>query len=142
MKSPLNLPWGLYASLLFFLLVLTFIWDKVESQDYKTILKYLGALFFFATLRGALAIRFGTFEKKKNTLNAIWNIETAGAFFYATYLLLEYSIYGLKQPEIISKWAMENNLFFIFIVCALGTVAIIRAAYSLAEIFKDSILSR
>lgn len=67
MKSPLNLPWGFYACLLILLLILTCIWDKVENQNYKTILKYLGTIFFFATLRGALAIRLGTFDKKEHT---------------------------------------------------------------------------
>ena len=140
MKEFLRLPLALYFTLVFCLVLLTVIWDRTEDNSYKELINYLGAFFCCSTLIGAFLIRRGLFEKWRNILNVIWNVETACAFIYATYLAVAYSIASIKTPEIVVEWARENNVLFTIAIVFLGSIVIMRAGFSLAELFKESIL--
>lgn len=140
MKEFLRVPLGLYAALFICLALLTVVWNKTELENYRLIINYLGALFFWSTILGVFLIRMESFEKYKNILNAVWNIQAACAFIYVTYLAVAYSLASLKTPEVLMEWARENNGVFIFLIVLLNTVVIMRAGFSLAELFKVSIL--
>lgn len=140
MRYRLNLPNGIYVSILALLLFTTIIYSEVESALDKQMINYLSGLFVMATIHGCLLIRMGKFEVYKNTLNAIWNIQTACAFIYGIYIIIEYSAAGLKNPDTIIKMLTAETYLFIPAVIFLGVVCVARAGYSVAEIFKNPII--
>jgi len=127
MGYRLNLPKGVYVSILTLLLFTTIIYN-------------LSGLFVMATIHGSLLIRMGKFDVYKNVLNAIWNIQTACAFIYGVYIMIEYSAVGLKSPDTIIKMFTSDAYLFIPAVVFLGVVCVARAGYSVAEIFKNPII--
>ena len=140
MGYRLNLPNGVYVSILALLVFTTIIYSKVESALDKQMINYLSGLFIMATIHGSLLIRMGKFDVYKNVLNAIWNIQTACAFIYGVYIMIEYSAIGLKNPETIIKMFTSDAYLFIPAVLFLGVVCVARAGYSVAEIFKNLII--
>lgn len=70
----------------------------------------------------------------------IWNIQTACAFIYGIYIMIEYSAAGLKNPDTIIKMFTAETYLFIPAVIFLGVVCVARAGYSVAEIFKNPII--
>lgn len=140
MGYRLNLPNGVYVSILALLVFTTIIYSKVESALDKQMINYLSGLFVLATIHGCLLIRMGKFDVYKNILNAIWNIQTACAFIYGVYIIIEYSAAGLKNPDTISKLFTSDAYLFIPAVLFLGVVCVARAGYSVAEIFKNLII--
>ena len=139
-KHGLNLPYGIYLSILALSILATVIWDKTPSPDNKDLIKYLCLIFSLATIQGAILIRMGIFDAYKNTLNAIWNIETAFVFLYGIYTTIEFSYLPLSKQPSLSKWAFDNIESFVLIVIFLSVVCVVRAGYSVAEVFKNSIL--
>ncbi|WIL42590.1 hypothetical protein QPJ96_03165 [Pantoea agglomerans] len=140
MRYRLNLPKGVYVSILTLLLFTTIIYSKVESAFDKQMINYFSGLFVMAVIHGSLLIRMGNFDIYKNVLNAIWNIQTAFAFIYGIYIVIEYSSVGLKKPEIITKMFNSDDYLFILAVVFLSAVCVARAGYSVAEIFKNPII--
>lgn len=140
MEYRLNLPKGVYVSILTLLLFTTIIYSKVQSALDKQMINYLSGLFIMATIHGSLLIRMGKFDVYKNALNAIWNIQTACAFIYGVYIMIEYSAVGLKNPETIIKMFTSDAYLFIPVVVFLSVICIARAGYSVAEIFKNPII--
>lgn len=140
MGYRLNLPKGVYVSILTLLVFTTIIYSKVESALDKQMINYLSGLFVLATIHGCLLIRMDKFDVYKNVLNAIWNIQTACAFIYGVYIIIEYSAAGLKNPDTIIKMFTSDAYLFIPAVIFLSVVCVARAGYSVAEIFKNPII--
>ncbi|MCJ7927205.1 MAG: hypothetical protein MUW55_15185 [Pantoea vagans] len=140
MGYRLNLPKGVYVSILTLLFFTAIIYSKVESALDKQMINYLSGLFVTAVIHGSLLIRMGKFDVYKNVLNAIWNIQTACAFIYGIYIMIEYSAAGLKNPETIIKMFTSDAYLFIPAVVFLSAVCVARAGYSVAEIFKNPII--
>lgn len=109
-EKPFKPPLGFYACLLILLLILTCIWDKVESQNYKTILKYLGTIFFFATLRGALAIRLGTFDKKRTHSTPYGTLRLQVLFLCDIFVI---GAFNSRTQETRNNFKMGNGKQFI-----------------------------
>lgn len=82
-KFGLNLPWGIYISILALLLIATYIWMNADSTDTKDLISYICTILTLSIIQGALLIRMGKFEIYKNILNSLWNIETAATFLYS-----------------------------------------------------------
>ena len=61
-KFGLNLPWGIYLSILFLLTIATYIWDNVDSTDTKDLIKYICLILTLSIVQGALLIRMIKFE--------------------------------------------------------------------------------
>jgi len=139
-KFGLNLPWGIYASILVLLIIATYIWNKVDSTDTKDLINYLCAILTLSIVQGALLIRMGKFEIYKNILNALWNIETAATFLYGMYVLLEYSSTASQINLPFATWSADNSGIFTLIIVFFSVICIARAGYSVAEIFKAAIM--
>lgn len=138
MKLNLKFPLGVYISVLALLALITFIWDQVKVKADQDIIKYLAAIFVFATVLGINLIRQGTFDLYKNILNAIWNIETAFVFIYAVNYFIEHkSTSENKSP--FYEWSFSHPLLFSVLIAALTVVCVSRAGFSLAEVFKNSV---
>lgn len=140
MPLLLNLPLRIYIVILSALTLIMYVFTKTIDPDYRSILIYISGMFSGSVLLSSLLIRMGKHELYKNILNALWNFEAACVFCYGIFLFYDYSLFGLKQPELIASWARDNNIKFISITCILFTVCILRAASSSAEVFKKSIL--
>ncbi|WP_312997805.1 hypothetical protein [Leclercia sp.] len=138
MKLNLKFPLGVYISVFVLLALITFIWDQVETKIDQDIIKYLAAIFVFATALGLHLIRKGTFDLYKNILNAIWNIETAFVFIYAVNYFIEHTPIS-KNESPFYEWSLAHPLIFSVLIAALTVVCVSRAGFSLAEIFKNSV---
>lgn len=138
MRIIFNLPNRLILTIAIIVLSLIFIF-KVTPNDFKN--EFYFAIFSFAllTILSGMRIRNGRLDTLKNTINALWNFETACAFCYGIYLFLDYKVYGIEEPPLLSSWARENPILFSSMCAGLTFVAIFRASISIAEIFKDSI---
>ncbi|QXB23300.1 hypothetical protein [Lelliottia amnigena] len=138
-KFDLNLPYGVYTSILTLLIFSISIWFKADYSDDKIVIISLFVLFASATIQAVNLIRMDKFDIYKNTLNAIWNIETAITFIYGIYFILEFSYLPADKQPSFTKWAFQNIELFALTITILVTVCVARAGYSVAEIFKDSI---
>ncbi|MBS6016502.1 MAG: hypothetical protein KIB48_20060 [Enterobacter cloacae] len=138
-KFGLNLPYGVYASIIILLCFSILIWFKADYSDDKIVVISLFVLFSSATIQAASLIRMDKFDIYKNILNAIWNIETAITFIYGVYVILEFSYLPTDKQPSFTKWAFQHIELFALIITILVTVCVARAGYSVAEIFKDPI---
>lgn len=138
MKLNLKFPLGVYISVFVLLVLITFIWDQVKTKIDQDIIKYLAAIFVFATALGIQLIRKGTFDLYKNILNAIWNIETAFVFIYAVNYFIEHKPTSENESPFY-EWSFAHPLLFSVLIAALTVVCVSRAGFSLAEIFKNSV---
>lgn len=138
MRLFFNLPNRFICAVGFVVLCLVFIFN-ITPKDFKIMFYCAVIVFLLTCLFSGIRIRMGKLEPIKNTINALWNFETACAFCYAFYLFYDYTVYGIKQPELISTWAKENPYTFSIMSVGLAFVAIFRASISITEIFKDSI---
>lgn len=139
-KFGLNLPWGIYASILTLLTIATYIWDNVDSTDTKDLINYICFILTLSIIQGALLIRMGKFDIYKNILNALWNIETAATFLYGMHVILLYSKVPSHMELPFSQWSSENVELFTSIIILFSVICVARAGYSIAEIFKAPIL--
>lgn len=139
-KFGLNLPWGIYISILTLLIIATYIWDNVDSTDTKDLINYICLILTLSIIQGALLIRMGKFDIYKNILNALWNIETAATFLYGMYVILLYSNLPPHMELPFSQWSSENIELFTSIIILFSVICVARAGYSIAEIFKAPIL--
>ncbi|MCU6664451.1 hypothetical protein M8013_18990 [Enterobacteriaceae bacterium H4N4] len=139
-KFGLNLPWGIYASILVLLIIATYIWDNVDATDTKDLINYIGFMLALSIVQGALLIRMGKFEIYKNILNALWNIETAATFLYGMYVVLEYSNTASQIKLPFAQWSVDNSEVFILTIIFFSIICVARAGYSVAEIFKAPIM--
>jgi|GEM_PF-2931357 len=138
MRLIFNLPNRLVFTLVCIVSCVTFIFN-LKPSEFKSEFYLAVVSFFLLTLLSGIRIRLGRSDTLKNTINALWNFETACAFCYALYLFYDYTIYGLEQPALLTRWARENPFLFSIISIGLAYVAIHRASISIAEIFKESI---
>jgi len=138
MRLIFNLPNRLIITIIFIVSCLIFIF-KITPSDFKEEFYLVIAFFVLLTLLSGIRIRLGRSDTLKNTVNALWNFETACAFCYGLYLFFDYTIYGFEQPPLLTVWARENPTLFSFMSVTLAFIAIFRASISIAEIFKDSI---
>lgn len=138
MRLIFNLPNRFIVTIGFIVFCLTFIF-KLTPNDFENEFYLAIAMFVLLTLLSGIRIRIGRSDTLKNTINALWNFETACAFCYGLYLFVDYTIYGIEQPALLTSWARENPIMFTSMSSALAFVAIFRASISIAEIFKDSI---
>lgn len=141
MSYRFNLPWRFYISLLVVLLVITYIWDQIDDNFFKLVIKFISLAFFLICIFSALQLRNGKAEPYKNILNAIWNIETAFVFVYAISVVYAKMLYGTEPAKNFTAWAGNNPFFFIVLTHLLGSVAIARAAFAFTDMFKTSILN-
>lgn len=139
-KFGLNLPWGIYTSILALLTIATYIWNNVDSTDIRHLINYLCAILALSIVQGALLIRMGKFEIYKNILNALWNIETAATFLYGMYVLLEYSSTAPQINLPFATWSADNRETFTLTIVFFSVICVARAGYSVAEIFKSAIM--
>jgi len=139
-NAGLGLPKRFFITLLTLVALTFFFWHLSVNKADHLIIYCLSLLFFFSAIHGALLIRMGKFDVYKNVLNAIWNIYTACAFIYGLYIMIDYSAAGLKSSENIVKMAMNENFLIMPVIISLGVVSIVRAGYSVAEIFKSQII--
>lgn len=139
-KFGLNLPWGIYASIMVILAIATYIWDNVDATDTKDLINYICFLLTLSIVQGALLIRMGKFEIYKNILNALWNIETAATFLYGMYIFLQYSNTPSQFKLPFAQWSVDNSEVFILIIIFFSIICVARAGYSVAEIFKAPIM--
>ncbi|MBK0017812.1 hypothetical protein [Kosakonia sp. S42] len=139
-KFGLNLPWGIYISILALLLVATYIWMNADSTDTKDLISYICTILTLSIIQGALLIRMGKFEIYKNILNSLWNIETAATFLYSMYIVLEYSNTPQQIKLPFAEWSANNLEIFTLTITLLSVICVARAGYSVAEIFKATIV--
>lgn len=139
-KFGLNLPWGIYLSILVLLTIATYIWDNVDSTDTKDLIKYICLILTLSIVQGALLIRMSKFEIYKNILNALWNIETAATFLYGMYVVLEYSNAPSQIKLPFAQWSADNREIFTLSIIFFSVICVARAGYSVAEIFKAPII--
>jgi len=139
-KFGLDLPWGIYASILSIVSIATFIWMKIEPKEIKELMYYLSLWFIYSTLQGAILIRKGNLDIYKNILNAIWNIETTATFLYGVYIALDYPNHSQDMTTPFLEWANENAHGFVLMVIFFSIIAVTRAGHSVAEIFKSPII--
>lgn len=138
MRVFFNLPNRLALTLFFVVLCLAFIFN-ITPEDFKFEFYCAIIIFVFSSFLSGMLIRMGKLEPIKNTVNALWNFETACAFCYGLYLFYNYALSGITQPDLMSSWARENLITFVVMSNGLASVAIFRASISITEIFKDSI---
>lgn len=138
MRIIFNLPNRLILTIAIIVSSLIFIF-KVTPSDFKNEFYLAISSFTLLTILSGIRIRNGRLDTLKNTINALWNFETTCAFCYGMYLFLDYKIYGIEEPPLLTIWARENPILFSSISAGLAFVAIFRASISTAEIFKDSI---
>lgn len=138
MRLFFNLPNRFISTVGFVALCLAFIFN-ITPADSKLMFYCAIIIFFLTSLFSGICMRMGRLDPIKNTINALWNFETACAFCYAFYLFYDYTLYGIKQPGLITTWARENPYIFSLMSVGLAFVAIFRASISITEIFKDSI---
>lgn len=141
MKLNLKLPLGVYISFFVLLLLITFIWTEVKTKIDQDIIKYLTGIFILTTILGINLIKEGVFDLYKNILNAIWNLETAFVFIYAVNYFMEHSPTS-KNDAPFYEWSNAHPLLFSLLIAALTVVCVSRAGFSLAEIFKNSLVSK
>ncbi|MFZ4214402.1 hypothetical protein ACOZB2_23600 [Pantoea endophytica] len=138
MRLVLNLPNRLIFSLTLIISCLISVLSFTPS-DFKIEFLLSIAAFTLLTILSGIRLRMGKLEALKNTVNALWNIETACAFCYGFYLFYDYTLYGIEQPKSLTSWARDNPVIFSMLSVGLGFIAIFRASISLVEIFKESI---
>lgn len=138
MRIIFNLPNRLIFTIAFIVSSLIFIF-KVTPSDFEKEFYLAISFFVLLTILSGIRIRIGRSDTLKNTINALWNFETACAFCYGIYLFFDYTIYGIEQPPLLTSWARENPILFSSMSVGLAFIAIFRASISIAEIFKDSI---
>ncbi|WP_210531683.1 hypothetical protein [Pantoea ananatis] len=140
MGMGLGLPKRIFFSIVALLLLTTFVWNRTESTDERQLINYLSAVLALSVILGALFIRMGKFDVYKNALNAIWNIYSACAFLYGLHITLNYSLMGLKLPEINIEMIISENFLLLPAILFLAIACVVRAGFSVAEIFKIPII--
>lgn len=139
MGMGLGLPKRLVITIVVLLALTAFVWDRTESTDERQLINYLSVILAFSVIHGALLIRMGKFDVYKNAINAIWNIYSACAFLYGLHITLNYTLSGLKLPEINVEMIRSENSLLLRSILFLAVVCVVRAGYSVAEIFKTPI---
>lgn len=140
MDARLGLPKRFLITLLSLVALTMVLWFISKNKADQLMIICLSLLLFFSAIHGALLIRMGNFDVYKNALNAIWNIYTACAFIYGIYIIINYSATGLNNPEDIIKMVTTKTFLIMPVIISLGAVCIVRAGYSVAEIFKVQII--
>ena len=140
MGMGLGLPKRLVITIVALLALTTVVWVRTESTDERQLINYLSAVLALSVILGALFIRMGKFDVYKNALNAIWNIYSACAFLYGLHITLNYSLMGLKLPEINVEMIISENFLLLPAILFLAVACVVRAGFSVAEIFKIPII--
>lgn len=104
-----------------------------DEYAFLVFVAFLLVLIFFVYLSLKI-IKAGCGNSVKTIINALWNLETAGAFVYGVYTFIRYKLIEHNDAELMISYVKNHPHFFYSMLIILVVTVMFRAALSFAEL--------